>query len=220
MYGHIGLNIASVICLTITFVAGFVAVGESNWGSNPHHVGTSFILSVGLFWPRFSVLTSGRSLERLCTQEYSFRPFSAPLSVGAILKNSANELHFTRCCTIGLAVASFFSDSRRSLWAYISTDRPLSSSFYTPFSWACSPSSGLFLNISALAAISLMGSPSITRGPCKRCRRQDTQPSLHATARSRATPGTRSPCTRSPCTHRNAQGSVCFQMCSKSANRG
>lgn len=38
MYGHIGLNIAGILSLTVTFVAGYFAVGKSNWGTNPHHV--------------------------------------------------------------------------------------------------------------------------------------------------------------------------------------
>lgn len=51
MYGHIGLNIASVLCLTVTFIAGFVAVGRDNWGSNPHHVSLPQNLEISLLWP-------------------------------------------------------------------------------------------------------------------------------------------------------------------------
>lgn len=45
MYGHIGSNTASIICLTITFAAGFSAVGRENWGTNPHHVSLFRLLS-------------------------------------------------------------------------------------------------------------------------------------------------------------------------------
>lgn len=38
MAGHIGFQIASLVCLTITFVAGYFAVGSENWGKNPHHI--------------------------------------------------------------------------------------------------------------------------------------------------------------------------------------
>jgi hypothetical protein len=46
MHGHIGLNVASILCLTITFVAGYVAVGQKNWGTNPHHVSLSSYLKL------------------------------------------------------------------------------------------------------------------------------------------------------------------------------
>jgi hypothetical protein len=38
MFGHIGFQITSLFCLTITFISGYFAVGKANWGSNPHHV--------------------------------------------------------------------------------------------------------------------------------------------------------------------------------------
>jgi len=38
MFGHIGFQIASVICLTITFITGYFAVDRGSWGKNPHHV--------------------------------------------------------------------------------------------------------------------------------------------------------------------------------------
>lgn len=38
MGGHIGFQIASVICLTITFISGYFAVDKGSWGKNPHHV--------------------------------------------------------------------------------------------------------------------------------------------------------------------------------------
>lgn len=56
MAGHIGFQITSVLCLTITFVTGYFAVGEQNWGKNPHHaigaavyVGMIFQLFFGAF---------------------------------------------------------------------------------------------------------------------------------------------------------------------------
>jgi hypothetical protein len=38
MWGHIGFQIGAIVCLTITFVCGYFAVGKAQWGTNPHHV--------------------------------------------------------------------------------------------------------------------------------------------------------------------------------------
>lgn len=48
MYGHIGLNVASILCLTVTFVVGYFAVGKANWGTNPHHVSIPCIFKLYL----------------------------------------------------------------------------------------------------------------------------------------------------------------------------
>lgn len=48
MWGHIGFQVATVICLTVTFVTGYFAVGSENWGKNPHHVsGSGFWMEGG-----------------------------------------------------------------------------------------------------------------------------------------------------------------------------
>lgn len=53
MWGHIGLNFAAMVSLTIAFVAGYFAVGRKDWGWNPHHlIGVSLYAAVllqGLF---------------------------------------------------------------------------------------------------------------------------------------------------------------------------
>lgn len=156
---------------------------------------------------------------------YSSRLYSAHSSVGAILPKSENELRFTLCCTNGSAAAFYFSDWRRFLWDSTSTDRPSYCLFSMASSWPCSCLSGSFLTILAPATISTMVTtvPAM-RGRRARCRKQElNQESIqefnqglpHMQVSLGKSLGSMSLCRR-----RGVEGSACFQMCSKSANRG
>lgn len=65
MWGHIGFQIASVICLTITFVTGYFAVGSENWGKNPHHAIGAAVYAGMLFQLFFGPFVRWRLHKRI-----------------------------------------------------------------------------------------------------------------------------------------------------------
>ncbi|KAH0606970.1 uncharacterized protein H6S33_002958 [Morchella sextelata] len=65
MYGHIGSNTASIICLTITFAAGFSAVGRENWGTNPHHIIGATLYAGVLFQALFGAFVRWRNSTKI-----------------------------------------------------------------------------------------------------------------------------------------------------------
>jgi len=65
MWGHIGLNTAAMLSLTITFVSGYAAVGQDAWGSNPHHlIGVSLYGAV-IFQALFGLFIRARNQKKV-----------------------------------------------------------------------------------------------------------------------------------------------------------
>ncbi|PUU77914.1 hypothetical protein B9Z19DRAFT_1065493 [Tuber borchii] len=65
MWGHIGLNTAALLSLTITFVSGYAAVGQEAWGSNPHHlIGVSLYGAV-IFQALFGLFIRARNQKKV-----------------------------------------------------------------------------------------------------------------------------------------------------------
>ncbi|KAF8536896.1 hypothetical protein BDD12DRAFT_888827 [Trichophaea hybrida] len=60
MFGHIGFQIASVGCLTITFITGYFAIDKGTWGKNPHHIIGATLYGAMLFQLFFGLFVRWR----------------------------------------------------------------------------------------------------------------------------------------------------------------
>ncbi|KAA8896033.1 hypothetical protein FN846DRAFT_784163 [Sphaerosporella brunnea] len=65
MGGHIGFQIASVICLTIAFLSGYFAIDKGSWGKNPHHVIGAVLYAAMLFQVFFGAFVRWRVNKKI-----------------------------------------------------------------------------------------------------------------------------------------------------------
>ncbi|RPA94959.1 hypothetical protein L873DRAFT_1830062 [Choiromyces venosus 120613-1] len=72
MWGHIGLNTAALLSLTITFVSGYVAVGQNAWGSNPHHLIGVTLYGAVIFQAMFGLFIRARNQKKVIRKKIAF----------------------------------------------------------------------------------------------------------------------------------------------------
>ncbi|KAG0634293.1 hypothetical protein HOY80DRAFT_537001 [Tuber brumale] len=72
MWGHIGLNTAALLSLTITFVSGYVAVGQNAWGSNPHHLIGVTLYGAVIFQALFGLFIRARNQKKVIRKKIAF----------------------------------------------------------------------------------------------------------------------------------------------------
>jgi hypothetical protein len=65
MWGHIGLNFAAAVSLTVTFVAGYLAVGQKKFGSNPHHLIGVALYAAIIFQGLFGWFVRARNQKKI-----------------------------------------------------------------------------------------------------------------------------------------------------------
>ncbi|PWW75019.1 hypothetical protein C7212DRAFT_358595 [Tuber magnatum] len=72
MWGHISLNTAALLSLTITFVSGYAAVGQNTWGSNPHHLIGVALYGAVIFQALFGLFIRARNQKKVIRKKIAF----------------------------------------------------------------------------------------------------------------------------------------------------